>query len=186
MKLILLMLTLMVFSSCKEVEKKEAANIDDEISVLKNNDQKTLYLEMILNVDQSIRDGKSSEIMLEHGQNSREYQEFIDEMDSIDDLNFKRIDQYLKTFGYPDKDSVTDYALDAPWLVIHHNLNNSKRKKHFSRLHKAYKEGNINSEQFDLYLSRTYNIEFSDYPRWEGAYKPDDKIKWMIKELDLQ
>lgn len=185
MKRILLLFTLIVILCCEKSINKDTVNIDNEISKLINNSEKISYLEMIYNLDQNIRDGEGSEIFLKYGQNSSEDLAFGERMDSIDNLNFERIDLYLRTFGYPDKDSVTEIALATPWLVIHHNSNNSKRKKHFKLLYKAYQDKNIDSDQFDLYLRRTYNIEFGEFPRWEGAYKPEDKINWLIKELGL-
>jgi hypothetical protein len=81
---------------------------------------------------------------------------------------------------------VSSKALSTPWVVIQHSSSLSDRLKHFNTLHQAYIDGNIDIIQFDLYLGRTYQMKFGKYPKWEGPYKPEEKVNWLIKEIGLE
>ena len=175
----------MTFIGCDKINEKKSVDVNQEIAELKSSSDKESYLEYIYKTDQDIRDERSSEIVLKHGKNSTEYQNFVFQIDSIDKLNLKRIDLYLSTFGYPSKDSVSNFALTAPWVVIQHSTDIQDRKRFFPVLKNAYENKKINSDQFELYLGRTYQFEFGKYPSSEGAYQIDDKINRLIKELNL-
>lgn len=177
---------LITLIGCKKVEEKKPVNVEHEIAELKSLSDKEDYLEYILETDQNIRDERSSEIFLKYGENSSEYHNFNYIMDSIDQLNLKRIDIYLKTFGYPSVDSVSRNASIAPWIVIHHTTDVEQRKKYFNYLYNAYKDKNISSDYFEGYLGRTYQFQFGNYPSGEGAYNMDDKINGLIKKLGLE
>lgn len=176
----------MFIGSCQKTTKKHIVNVEQEISKLNNAKAKSDYLENIFTLDQNIRNGKEADLLNKYGINSKEIREHKFEMDSIDKLNYRRIESYLERYGYPSKDSVSKIASYVPWLVIHHNSDNSKRKKYFKTLRKAYVNEDINTGQFDLYLRRTYYIEFGQFPKWEGAYDPNEKIEWLIKALKLE
>ena len=176
----------MAFLSCLEVDKKEAVDVNREIAALKTTEDQVKYLESIFKSDQEIRNGESSEILLEYGEDSEELQAFYQRMDSIDDLNLHRIDNYLERFGYPEIDSFSQNANLAPWLVIHHQSQAQIRKEYFTILKQAYDAENISSTQFEIYLGRTYQMLHGKYPASEGSYKPEEKIKWLIEEMGLE
>ena len=87
-----------------------------------------------------------------------------------------------------DSELVLKYGLDSPEvkIVIHHSTDVDKRKSFFTDLFQAYNDGYINLDQFELYLGRTYKLEFGTYPFGEGAYDPTEKINRLIKELGLK
>jgi hypothetical protein len=177
---ILIIIIITLFFGCNKIHKSQELKVNLEVEKLASNSDKIKYLEMVYDTDQNIRKNNDAELDL----GSKAEKEHYKKMDSIDKLNYKRVDLYLKKFGYPKKDSMSVKAASAPWLVIHHsNLND--RRKHFKTLHKAYQEGNIDVMQFDFYLGRTYQMKFGEYPKWEGPYKPEDKVEWLIQELDL-
>lgn len=93
---------------------------------------------MIFDLDQNIRINNDAEL----NPGSVAERAHYHKMDSIDKLNYRRIDLYLSTFGYPQKDSVTSKALSTPWIVIHHS-NLSDRLAQFKTLYKAYRNNNI-------------------------------------------
>jgi len=172
--------------ACQKTGKTKQLNVSEEIAGLENISDREKYLESIQDSDQSWRDSKGSEIVLEYGKDSREYQQFLSKRDSIDQLNFKRIRLYLKEFGYPDADSVSGNASVAPWLVIQHMTDVEDRKEYFPYFNRAYKERNIEPNQFEMYLGRIYQFQFGEYPAWEGKYVADEKIQWLIEELHLE
>ena len=171
---------------CKDKTSENPLPINEEIAALKTIGQKNDYLEKIHQADQDIRDGRDSELVLKYGLDSPEVKSFYSKMDSIDALNLEKIELYLKEFGYPNKDSVTTEAAIAPWIVIHHSTDVDKRKGFFTDLFQAYNDGFINTDQFELYLGRTYKLEFGTYPFGEGAYDPIEKINRLIEELNLK
>ena len=171
---------------CKDHASENPLPINEEIAALKTIGQKNDYLEKIFRADQEIRDSKSSDLVLKYGLDSPEVKIFYSKMDSIDALNLEKIEFYLKEFGYPNKDSVTTEAAMAPWIVIHHSTEVDKRKGFFSDLFQAYNNGYINLDQFELYLGRTYKLEFGTYPFGEGAYDPNEKINGLIEALNLK
>lgn len=179
-KSILSMLIILLLS-CNFESEKDFVNINQEINSLSNYSEKNEYLEMILNLDQNIRKNNDAELALATFAHDEHYRK----MDSIDKLNYKRIDAYLSKFEYPDIDSVSLNASLAPWIVIHHS-NLEKRNKHFKVLNKAYNDSNLDVSKFDFYLGRTYQMEYGEYPKWEGPYKPEEKIEWLIKELGYE
>jgi len=176
----------MTISSCQEIDKKEEINVAKEIAELNSTSEQEIFLERIHKTDQNIRNGESSEILLKYGKNLKEMQKFYKKMDSVDQLNLKRIDLYLNKFLYPDKQRFSQNANIVPWLVIHHSSDIETRNKYFQILKKAYLNKNINSNQFELYLGRTYQMKTGKYPTQEGAYKSEDKINRLIKELRLE
>ncbi|GGW93522.1 hypothetical protein [Salegentibacter mishustinae] len=183
---IFLTFSLIIIFSCQENEKTQKIDIAKEIMGLTSSSDQEAFLERIHKTDQDIRNGESSEILLKYGKNSKELQKLYRKMDSVDQLNLKRVDLYLNTFQYPDKKRFSHSANIAPWLVIHHSSDINTRNKYFQILKKAYLDNDINSNQFELYLGRTYQLKTGDYPTQEGAYKSEDKINRLIKELSLE
>tara|TARA_R110000868_G_scaffold411291_1_gene702876 strand:- start:3359 stop:3928 length:570 start_codon:yes stop_codon:yes gene_type:complete len=177
---------ILLFLSCQENTSYQPVDVKKEIAELKTKSEKISYLEKIYKIDQDIRDGKSSDLILKYGIESPEILEFYSKMDSIDKLNLERIEIYLKEFGYPDSTYVKIEAKIAPWLVIQHSTDIDKRKQFFPILYTAYNEGNIDTDQIEMYLGRTYQMVFGKYPFGEGAYDPNEKINRLIKELNLK
>jgi hypothetical protein len=29
-------------------------------------------------------------------------------------------------------------------------------------------------------------MKYGEYPKWEGPYKPEEKVNWLIKEIGLE
>lgn len=183
-KVIILSLLLVTFTGCKD-DKKEV-DVEQEIAALKSFSEKEQFLETIFTTDQAIRNGESSEVLLKYGEHSKEVKSFRHRMDSVDQLNLKRIDLYLKTFEYPDKSVFSESASIAPWIVIHHAAKVRTRNKYFPILKKAYENKDLTPNQFELYLGRTYQMKNKKYPTTEGPYRSEDKINRLIKELDLE
>ena len=170
---------------CKENSSKRIQNVDiqNEIKKLKNHSDKENFLIEIYNSDQSIRK-KEAKILSKFGRDSKEYQKISFEWDSIDHSNYQRIKLYLDKFKYPSIDSFSQNANHAPWLVIHHS-GLEQRKKHFKILYEAYLNKDLKIDQFELYLTRTFQMEKGYYPKTEGVYQQDKKINDIIKELEL-
>lgn len=183
---LILIIFLATSISCQREVTTKPVNVEEETAALKSDADREKYLEAIFASDQNIRNGEDSEILLQYGEDSEELRAFYRRMDSIDNLNFQRVEAYLEKFGYPHIDSVSQNANLTPWLVIHHSTDVQSRKSNFKVLNEAYRSGNLNSNQFDLYLGRTYQLINGEYPKTEGAYIPEEKINRLIKELNLE
>lgn len=160
---------------------RSAVNI--ELNRLKSNADKNEYLEFIYDTDQGIRSEIYKDLVWIYGENSKEktYHSLL--MNSLDDLNYVRIENYLERFGHPEKENFSDKAVNAAWVVIHHTTDLSKRKKHLQTLYQAYQKENLSADRLDLYLRRTYNAAFGNFPTSEGSYQIEDAIEKMMREL---
>lgn len=186
MRTLLLIIVMVSILGCQKTLEAKQVDVHSEINKLHTRLQKNNYLTYIFKLEQDLHDGRSVKLTLQYGENSLEIKRFYKIMDSINSLNLKRIDLYLERFGHPKKDTFSDFALQAPWLVIHHNAKKVFRKKYFKPLFDAYLAGDISENQFDQYLGCTYQIEFGDYPNWEQTVQNEEKINWLITSLKLE
>lgn len=99
MKFTAVLFLLLFISSCQTPQEIDNRILTIEINKLSNYKDKSIYLESIYDVDQNIRQNDKPELDI----NSKSSHQHYKKMDSIDDLNFRRIDLYLKKFGYPYK-----------------------------------------------------------------------------------
>ncbi|PZW39151.1 hypothetical protein LX95_02292 [Mesonia algae] len=175
---------ILLFFSCNINSKKEIDDLE-EISSLKNNSEKELFLTEIFNFDQSMRGEKSSNILLKFGKNSKQYKKYLIKMDSLDKVNLKKIKRYLNKFGYPNSNTFTEKANITPWVVIHHS-DLKTRLSYYPNLKKAYQESNLSIDHFELYLTRTFLMQKGYYPNSEGVYNREKKIEYLINELNLK
>ncbi|MGO2358013.1 MAG: hypothetical protein ACTH6S_10235 [Mesonia sp.] len=181
---IIFIFLILLFTNCN-VNSKKQDNVIEEISSLKNDSEKELFLKEIYKSDQSTRGENSSNVLLKFDKNSKQYKQHLIKRDSIDKVNLKKIKHYLSKFGYPDKNVFSETANITPWIVIHHSdLKN--RLHHYKDLKKAYEENNLSIGRFELYLTRTFQMQKHYFPKSEGVYNPEEKIEFLIKELNLK
>ena len=107
MKKILVLIVITLLFECRKNTFGKPIDIKKEITELNTISERTEYLEKIYLTDQEIRDGKSSQLILKYGNDSPEVLDFYSKADSTDALNLRRIEFYLKKFGYPSLDSTT-------------------------------------------------------------------------------
>lgn len=159
--------------------------IKREIDSIKNANDLQFYLLKIQDLDQMPR--QQENVVVENfGQDSEEYKIIWEKINRADIENKIRIRYLLEQFGYPDSDSVGQNAAEVPILVIHHSPEYNDRVEYFPIFYKAYKEGNIRSTLFSLYLDRMHMKKFNRYLEMKGPYKPDQKIDSLINLLDLK
>ncbi len=162
------------------------AEIQIEIDRLTSNEAKEMYLEEIYKNDQLIRNSEAeSKVIFKHGYNSKEHKDFNKRMMKEDEINRIKIDKYLKKYGYPQKDHFSQKALDAPWIVIHHETNLGNRNYHFPMLYEAYLNNDLDGDKFAFYLNRSHQIEFKSSLIMEQAYNTEEQIDTLIALLDL-
>jgi len=103
-------------------------------------------------------------------------------------LNFEKIENYLNSYGYPDTINYSKKAVSSPWFVIQHNQNIDSRRKYFSLLNKAHKDGIISDIYFYLYLTRNFQIENNDMHdiTSDESQSTKEKIKILLDTLKYE
>lgn len=72
----------------------------------------------------------------------------------LDSINLLRIDTVLTHHGYPGTHQVGHELVDVVWLVLHHQVDISVRKKYLKEIEIHLSEG-----QLEVYNQRTRNLE---------------------------
>lgn len=178
----LLLLFLILLNGCLEIG---ISNIESEIIKLETDDDKKQYLEKILEEDQKVRGSKGQELMLKHGEDSKEYMDYVKIQSTMDETNLMKVEKYLEIHGYPDK-ILGEYATTAPWMVIHHAQGYDARDRNFETVYEAYLTGDIDDGAVSFYLGRMYNIKYGKSFSMESPFKAEDEINRLIIELNLE
>jgi len=180
-----LLLIAILILGCSQFKKNENLKIENEIIGLKTNNDKKKYLEKILIDDQKVRGNESQEIILKYGYGSKEYLDYNRKQKKTDKLNLLKIEKYLSTYGYPNKE-LGKKAVTTPWIVIHHSQDYKTRERNFDKVYKAYLNEDIDYNAMSLYLGRMYLIKNGKSLNMKSPFKPEDEINELIKELNLE
>jgi hypothetical protein len=187
---VILAFTIVIIFGCnsqRNQNDEKANDIHNEIQQLETINSKKTYLENILEQDQLVRNGeKSSELVLKYGRDSEEYREYVKAQWKRDEINLRKIEAYLKKYGYPKKSELGKDAAIAPWIVIHHSTDTGIRNRNFEILYQAYLTGDIDDNAMSMYLGRTYEFSFKERFRMESPYKSEDEINRLIEKLNLE
>jgi hypothetical protein len=146
-------------------------------------DDRIGYLKAIYSNDRAVRLYEDS-VMVVAGFRSDEHLAAIDSMYRMDSTLTAKINDYLNTYGYPEKESYGDIATLTPLLILNHSANENVRLSHFKTLYKAYKEDNIEERRIIEFLEREYRLRFNKEFR---SYSRDKaRIKELMQELELK
>lgn len=175
---------IMFFMLISCVDKKAAV---PTIQQLENNEEKTSYLEKIMEDDQKVRNSsEDAALILKYGKDSKEAMAYVERQWAQDEINLEKVEAYLSEYGHPEKAAVGEKVASVPWMVVHHQTDNTIRNKHFETLYNAYLEENISDTQFSLYLGRTYEFTFRKRFIMESPFRSEDEIDYLIKALNLE
>ena len=131
---------------------------NEGISNLEVSGEKGIFLNSVYQSDRAVRHFEDS-VMIADGWRSSTHLKAIQQLWYVDSLNTLKIDQYLDDHGYPDKENFSNDARVAPWKVLLHSLNKEVRRKHFNDLYDAYKDGDLETRRFLLFLEDEYQRE---------------------------
>ena len=174
---------LLALTNC--TEPKVVDPVYAEIDALEAGEAHWKYLEQLFQDDQELRQGQSSQLMLQYGKESPEFQAFQEQFNARDALNLKKTEYYLKQYGYPTVEEVGELAAAAMWAVIHHADDLDARRRNFPALYKAYQDGAIDDAAFSMYLNRTYEQQFGERLTLEGSFREEQRIDTLIRALKL-
>lgn len=183
---LLLLLALWGCSGPSSSETELSAAIDQEVQALTTVEDHKQYLEQIEADDQGIRQGnRGAMLKLQYGEDSEEYREYVQSFMAQDARNLLKIQAYLDQHGYPQWTEVGYQAASTPWLVVHHSSDPALRNSFFELFYRAYRNGNIDDNQFTMYLNRTYALLHGDLLTLESPYTTQEQIDTLVKLLDL-
>ena len=179
---ICILILILLFIGCSQSNEidQELANQIDQLQTIKD---KEAYLTKIFDDDQSVRQSNSELIKLNHGANSKEYNDYVKNQLNTDAKNLKKVEYYLSKFSHPSKaDSMNYKAKTAIWAVIQHS-DADARERNFEHLYEAQLKGD-----FDLtwILTRMYQMRKRKNFEMPKNPKYDNKLDQLIYELRLE
>ena len=180
-KAIFIILTFIIFGCTESVEIDQG--IKNQIDKLQTLQEKEDYLKKIFEDDQSVRGTNPELLKLNHGADSKEYKEYVNNQLKTDALNLQKVEYYLSKFDHPSKsDSMNYKAQSAIWAVIQHS-DAAARERNFEHLYEAQLKGD-----FDLswILSRMYQIRKRKKFQMPKDSKYDNEVDQIIFELGLE
>ncbi len=162
-------------------------NIDQDIKAqvdqLQTLADREAFLTKIFEDDQSVRQSNSELIKLNHGEDSKEYKDYVNNQINTDALNLKKVEYYLSKFDHPTTaDSFNYKAATAIWAVIQHP-DADARERNFEKLYEAQLKGDFD---LDWILKRMYL--FRNRKQFEMPPNPkyNTELDQLIYELGLE
>lgn len=153
------------------------------INNLEGTSEQEFFLTSIYRSDRQVRHFEDS-VMLADGWRSPAHVAAIARLRITDSLNSLKIDRYLDAHAYPDRENFTDEARIAPWQVLVHSLNREIRRKHFGDLYDAYKDGDLETRRFLLFLEDEYQKVFEkDFQSYKQG---NQRVEELIKALESE
>ncbi len=146
-------------------------------------DDRIGYLKAIYSNDRAVRLYEDS-VMVVTGFRTEEHLAAIDSMYRMDSVLTLKINDYLNTYGYPEKETYGEEATMTPWLILNHSPIEKIRLDHFKTLYKAYKDDNIAERRMIEFLEREYRMRFGKEYRSYSVEKV--RMKELMSALELK
>jgi len=173
---------LLLLISC--VMKKSKADYEKEVSLLTETSKQQVFLENIYDLDQKVRKDVDT-IEIQYGYESKERKEAVKRIVKIDVINLQKIELYLEQYGHPTIKVHGKKASSTPWIVIHHSGTIEARERNFRYLYSAYKNENLRSGSFSMYLNRFYSMRYGERFTLPNPYREEEMIHTLLTCLDL-
>lgn len=172
---------------CKNPNEQVLLDFDEAIENLTTDALKKEYLEAIFRADQAVRDAQEEfRITSRYGRDSKEYRDYLNEMNQTDFVNLQKVETYLHYYYHPSKKALGEIAALTPWVVVHHQSEYEPRIANFNHLYSGYKNSDLEEGSFSMYLARMYQMKNGERLDMGGPHKEKDKIERLIEELDLK
>lgn len=149
-------------------------SIDSQLARLSSIMDKQNFLEDIYAQDQQVRFEKSK-AELNKKSDSISFQKALQNFYQVDVINRYKIRGYFEKYDYPNPDDFSEKAVNTPWLVIQHS-DLSYREQFYPEMRSAHDQGFIDTDQFSMYLGRTYEMQFGERFRMPSPFSPDEEI----------
>lgn len=171
-----LLISLLTLASLQTVKSQSRFNLDFL-------DDRIGYLKAIYSNDRAVRLYEDS-VMVVAGFRSQEHLAAIDSMYRMDSILTLKINDYLITYGYPEKEEYGEVANMTPWLILNHSPIEKIRLNHFKTLYKAYKDEELEERRLIEYLEREYRVRFDKEYRSYSVEKV--RMKELMVALELK
>ncbi len=178
MKILIVIMGFLSLWSCQSdsiKEREQFLNLEEEVQSLVNDSLKNIFLFKIWDDDQNPR---RLDLVVNEQRN-------IKEMDSLYQLNLKRVDLYLNYWGYPEPTIFGEIPGSAPITVVHHAPDIPTREKYFPVFYKAFKEGKIRGTGFTFYLQRWHKMKFGKRVEFDRPFTEEEELEQLYKNLGL-
>ena len=123
-------------------------------------------------------------IMATTGFRSEEHLLAIDSVKKTDSILVREIDQYLNTFGYPDKEKYGEIANITPWYILQQTDNHKVKMSQFNHLYKAYKKEDLELRRLIKYLESEY--EFRHRRNYKSMLRDEERLEDLMNALNVQ
>lgn len=187
-------LLVVILIGCKNIDKNVSTKevntqwLENEFKLLKTEKDKEKYLTNMFVTDQELRtSSKGSEILMNNNFNEKSpaYLEHINEINSVDSLNFIRVNKFLDVFGYPKtkyEDYRANYAINA--VCLHQPYQN--QVEILPLLYQAHLAEHLSGEDFLFFLNKMHIIKYQTSFTSDKVYDNEtDQVHDLIKKLDL-
>ncbi len=146
-------------------------------------EQRIKYLNSIYSTHKAINFYEDS-VMAVSGFRSPEHLVAIDSLKKVDVALTNKIDTYLNTYGYPEKELYGETANLTPLLILQKSALYNVRKSQTKSLYKAYKKDEIEQSRFVSFLEDEYEYYFKK--NYQSYLQDEPRIKDLMTALELK
>lgn len=146
-------------------------------------EQRIKYLHNIYTTHKAINYYEDS-VMVVSGFRSEEHLAAIDSLRKVDIVLANKIDVYLNTYGYPEKELYGETANLTPLLILQQSNLYDVRKSQTKRLYKAYKQEEIEQSRLIRFLESEYEYRFQK--NYQSYLQDEPRIKDLMTALEVK
>lgn len=146
-------------------------------------EQRIKYLHNIYNTHRAINFYEDS-VMVVSGFRSEEHLAAIDSLKKVDVVLTNKIDTYLNTYGYPEKDLYGETANLTPITILQQSQLYDIRKAQTGKLYKAYKKEDLELSRFISFLEGEYEHRFQK--TYQSYLSDEPRMKDLMAALEFK
>jgi|SRR5690606_4931841 len=146
-------------------------------------EQRIKYLHNIYNTHRAINFYEDS-VLATTGFRSPEHLAAIDSLQKTDIILTNKIDTYLNTYGYPEKDLYGETANLTPYTILVQSQLYDIRKSQTGKLYKAYKKDDLELSRFISFLESEYEHRFQK--TYQSYLMDEPRMKDLMAALEFK
>ena len=146
-------------------------------------EQRIKYLHNIHNTHKAINFYEDS-VMVVSGFRSPEHLAAIDSLEKTGIVLTKKIDTYLNTYGYPEKELYGETANATPLMILQQSTLYDVRRSQTSKLYKAYKKDEIELSRMTSFLESEYEHRFQK--NYQSYLQGEPRVKDLMTALEVK
>lgn len=146
-------------------------------------EQRIKYLHSIHNTFKAINYYEDS-VMVASGFRSPEHLAAIDSLQQTDQVLTQKINTYLNTYGYPEKELYGETANITPFLILQQSDLHDIRRSQTKRLYKAYKKDELELSRLIGFLESEYEYRFKK--TYQSYLQDEPRMKDLLAALEFK